>query len=114
MSHENVRQAAEAWNRAADAITEACRLLESAGVAEERIEPLYQAANNLSAAVHQLHPPQSADERDAGLGPVFYTPATILANDAGPDAAGDLRASTAEEIRQHGVDYPIITGGRPE
>lgn len=111
MDEQMLNRASHAWGHAADAITDACRLLESAGMPEDRIERLYRAMNDMTSAVHEAMPPRNADERDAGLGPVFYTPATILANDAGPDEAGDLRASTAEEIRMHGVDFPVVTGG---
>jgi hypothetical protein len=110
MDERLIEQADSAWSSAADRMTEACRMLESAGLPEDRIERLYRAMDEVTAALHAVRPPRSADERDANLGPVLYTPATILANDAGPDAAGDLRASTAAEIRQHGIDFPVLTG----
>lgn len=114
MDQNLLARAAEAFSRGADAITEACRLMESAGIPEDKIERLYRALDDVTDALHAKHPPENADDgRQDALGNIFYTPAVILANDAGPDAAGDIRASTAEELREKKIDYPVITGKEP-
>lgn len=53
----DVQQAVERYRQAADLATEACRLLEQAGVDEAPIERFYQAMDALTRHVNRLVPP---------------------------------------------------------
>lgn len=60
MDEELQRETAHQFNRAADALVDACRKLEQCGIADPPIERLLQALEAVTHQVHQLHPP---DER---------------------------------------------------
>lgn len=50
-------RAARRFSEAADAMVDACRLLEQCGVADEPVERLLQAMETVTHQVHRLHPP---------------------------------------------------------
>lgn len=51
-------EAARRFSHAADALVDACRLLEQCGMEDEPVEQLLQALEGLTHQVHQMQPPE--------------------------------------------------------
>ena len=58
LSEKLTAQAARQFSDAADAMVNACRLLESCGIDDKPVERLLQALEDVTQQVHQLHPPE--------------------------------------------------------
>lgn len=57
MDKELAAEAARLFSQAADDLVDACRLLEICGVADEPVERLLLALEDVTQQVHRLHPP---------------------------------------------------------
>ncbi|HWI52801.1 MAG TPA: hypothetical protein VNT01_11750 [Symbiobacteriaceae bacterium] len=51
-------EAARLFSQAADDLVDACRLLESSGIADEPVERLLLALEDVTKEVHQMHRPE--------------------------------------------------------
>jgi hypothetical protein len=51
-------EAAHRFSQAADALTDACRMLEQCGIEDEPVERLLQALEAVTHRVHRMHPPE--------------------------------------------------------
>ena len=59
MDDHNFRsQAARRFSESADALVNACRLLEQCGIKDEPVEQLLQALERVTQQVHRMHPPE--------------------------------------------------------
>lgn len=51
-------RAAERFSGAADALVDACRMLEQCGIDDRPLEQLLQALETVTQHVHRIHPPR--------------------------------------------------------
>jgi hypothetical protein len=58
MDQNLAAEAAHRFSNAADAMTDACRMLEQCGIQDEPVERLLQALEEVTHRVHRMHPPE--------------------------------------------------------
>lgn len=58
MDQTRTADAAHRFSQAADAMVDACRMLEQCGIEDEPVERLLQAMEAVTQRVHRMHPPE--------------------------------------------------------